>query len=106
MADTGRGVCDLCNADIVWAVTPAGKRMPLDPARLAEDDARGNVGVRRDHLGRVQARVLSTREPLRAGEWRAIPHFATCPNYRRPALSDPVPLGPNVVPFRRGGVRR
>lgn len=73
--------CDLCTAEIVWAVTPNRKRMPLDPARLAEDDARGNVAVRRDHHGTVLARALSAKEPIRAGEWRAVPHFATCPVY-------------------------
>lgn len=97
MSRAGAGipdVCELCGRDIVWAVTPARKRMPLDPERLAEGDARGNVGVHRDHHGTVLARVLSAAEPIRAGEWRAVPHFATCPNYRtRPAA------GGNVVPL-------
>ncbi len=106
MSRVGAGVpdvCELCGRDIVWAVTPAGKRMPLDPERLDEDDARGNVGVRRDHHGRVLARVLSAAEPLRAGEWRAVPHFATCPNYQRPSRARggarPV-AGATVVPMR------
>lgn len=96
----GRDICELCGADIVWAVTPAGKRMPLDPARLEEDDARGNVAVRRDHHGTVQARVLSAAEPIRAGEWRAVPHFATCPRYERRAKRGKGPARATSGPSR------
>lgn len=75
------GVCRVCRAPIVWAVTSAGpngrggKPMPLD---AAPNDA-GNVAVRAALAGRLVARVLGRDEnhdPVL--ELRAMPHFATC----------------------------
>lgn len=75
--------CRSCHAKIVWAVTPGGKRMPVDAAPV--DD--GNV-----LLDRRQDPPLATvigggpqlwDEP---GE-RHTSHFATCPDsdaHRRP----------------------
>lgn len=72
--------CRSCNAEIIWAVTAAGKRMPLDEASNAE----GNVLLHEN----------GTCIVLAAGddrEWedssRHTSHFATCPNadqHRRP----------------------
>lgn len=75
------GVCKVCRARIVWAVTSAGpngrggKPMPLD---AVPNDA-GNVAVRAHMAGRLVARVLGkdeTHDPLL--EQLAMPHFATC----------------------------
>lgn len=79
MADA-LATCDMCARDIAWARTPAGKAMPIDPGRWPDDDARANLGVSRDHHGRILARVLSAADPLRANEHRGMPHFATCPH--------------------------
>lgn len=66
--------CGRCGRPIVWARTPTGKRMPLDPDPC--DD--GNVAAYRDGLDRVQARVLTKDEEPKSYERRRMPHFATC----------------------------
>jgi hypothetical protein len=79
------GECDWCGAEIAWAMTRTGhRRMPLDPTRYADDEARANVLVSGDHLGSIYARVESAAEPRRPEESRYLPHFATCTRPRRP----------------------
>lgn len=73
------GACSSCGAPIVWAITEAGKRVPLDakPIRIAIV-ARDNDGAEiLDNGARVIAR----------GENGYVSHFATCPNaaaHRKP----------------------
>ncbi len=55
MADTCRG----CGASILWAVTPAGKKMPLDEKAITVCEVVGDEIVRQ-----VRGHVS---------------HFATCP---------------------------
>lgn len=73
-----RGTCRHCDADVIWAWTEAGQRMPLDEARYPRDDETANVAVRTDHTGRIWARVLRADRPLAPFEHRGMPHFATC----------------------------
>ncbi|TKJ24341.1 hypothetical protein [Blastococcus sp. CCUG 61487] len=73
------GLCRGCGADIIWAWTEAGQRMPLDPARYPREDTTANVAVRTDHTGRIWARVISKDRPLAPFEHRGMPHFASCP---------------------------
>lgn len=66
------GRCRSCGAPILWAITTAGKPMPVD----AVPDPAGNVSVERE-AGRLVARVHT--EPSLFGEPRHMPHHATCP---------------------------
>lgn len=67
--------CRTCNAPIVWALTEAGRRMPVDAA----PDPAGNVALLRTD-STVNAVVLGKhREPdPRATLHQS--HWATCPN--------------------------
>lgn len=73
---TGRGLCDSCRAPIFWAVTAAGKKMPLD----AEPVADGNVV-----LIDGRAKVLTKKQLAGGGITvpRYTPHHATCPQGRQ-----------------------
>lgn len=65
--------CRSCDAELVWAVTVNGKRIPLD-AEPAE---------RPQGLFRLEAPPRVGEAPLAvsvAGEYVYISHFATCPN--------------------------
>ena len=117
--------CSRCFAPIVWAITQASKRQPLDAA----PDPAGNVAAYRDVADNWRARSLRDgEEPLRY-ERRMMPHHATCspppPPAPRlvqpsapPAARPPCPPGtpdrgslpPNVVPIsaarRRGNTRK
>lgn len=74
MADT----CRSCNAPILWAVTPKGKRAPLD----AEPTKEGNIRLEERGPGATPiAHYLSGLELLaaqKAGELLHLSHFATC----------------------------
>ena len=66
--------CRSCGAEIVWAVTATGKRMPVDAATHPD----GNVQLDRDH-----ATVLGPLDRLFAADQGAdlhMPHHATCPD--------------------------
>lgn len=56
--------CRGCGAEIIWAVTETGKRIPLD----AKDERRFIVGVGKVD-GQVEALLCKTYQT----------HFATCP---------------------------
>lgn len=74
--------CRACSAPVVWALTEAGKPMPLDGdgnGRLAAAPD-GNVAVTPSTDG-LRARILSANDAPEAGEVRAMPHFATCPSW-------------------------
>jgi hypothetical protein len=66
--------CGWCPAQIEWAFTMRGKRIPID----ALPDENGNLAVRRTESGRLLSRMLTTDSPLRPDERRAMPHHATC----------------------------
>lgn len=75
--------CRSCGADIVWAVTAAGKRMPVD----AEPVPEGNVALVDLASGEIHATVLGEGEALLAEEPLHLSHFATCvfaDQHRRP----------------------
>jgi hypothetical protein len=68
--------CRSCSAKIEWAVTEAGKKMPLDPV----PDRKGNVvktGARVDGLPEVH--VINSRDEVDPETPRYTAHFATCP---------------------------
>lgn len=62
--------CRSCGAPIVWCVTPAGNRMPVD----ADPSPRGNLVLEGELARVVPAPDLLDRRP------RHTSHFATCPN--------------------------
>lgn len=64
--------CRSCGAPIVWVITEAGKRMPID----REPHPDGNVIPSVDLDGKVRARVVTA--PFDGNAWRS--HFVTCPN--------------------------
>lgn len=97
--------CRDCDADIVWGVTEKGRRIPLNPEKRTADDAAANLAVYRDHLSRLHVRVPSDDRPVASFEWRAVPHFATCPP-RVAARDAQAGRIPNVVPLRGRRARR
>ena len=61
--------CGTCGAEITWAMTERGARMPLDPMPTP----RGNVVYNDDGTVRILGAATSTALP------RFLPHWATCP---------------------------
>lgn len=89
--------CPGCLATVTWAVTRAGKRMPLNPS----PDPGGNQAAYRDGTGRWLTRQLRKDEEPLGYERRYMPHAATCTSAPRRVRTDPAVLPPNVIPFRR-----
>jgi hypothetical protein len=74
--------CSSCDAPILWAVTEAGKRMPLD----YDEHEGGNVFLFRPLPGSNQpwkCRVGRQDDPTPQFATRHFSHFATCPNADR-----------------------
>ncbi|MEU3600904.1 hypothetical protein ABZ714_19595 [Streptomyces sp. NPDC006798] len=69
--------CPRCGRPVLWTVTAAGRRLPVNPG----PDPAGNAAVYTDATGRVRSRALTTLRPVpEHAEWRAMPHPATCTN--------------------------
>jgi hypothetical protein len=62
--------CRSCGAEIVWAETPKGRRMPVD----AHPYPNGNL-----RLDNMEGRIVATVRKPEPGQRRYRPHFATCP---------------------------
>lgn len=62
--------CASCNAAVVWVVTEAGKRMPVD----AVPSDKGNL-ILRDGKALHESKVPEAERPAE----RYTSHFATCP---------------------------
>ena len=69
--------CRTCRAEIVWAQTENGQRIPLDAAPYDGDSPRGLFVFRR-HLNSVY--VVAATPDAFAGEQLYRSHFATCPD--------------------------
>lgn len=64
--------CRSCGAEILWAVTTSGKRMPVD----ATPEPYGNVQLETVD-GVLRASVVGH------GDGTHVAHFATCPDVHR-----------------------
>jgi hypothetical protein len=78
-------VCRSCGAEIEWAITPNGKRIPLD--KLPVEDGNILVSMRTDLPPLAIAQTQKEIEVLRSqavhtGQPHTLfkSHFATCPN--------------------------
>jgi hypothetical protein len=72
--------CRSCEAEIAWAYTEGGSRMPLDADQVPD----GNVVA----LPNGRVRVLKAGEEPPPGAARYRSHFVTCPHastHRKPA---------------------
>ena len=65
--------CTSCHAPVIWGTTASGKPLPIDPDPVEA----GNLAVRPPG---AQVRYLKLSDTIEPGEWRAVSHFATCPN--------------------------
>lgn len=64
-------VCRKCREEILWATTPKGKAVPINPEIVHG----GNVALEVDDVGILKARVVRP-----AGDVEAyVTHFTTCP---------------------------
>lgn len=68
--------CRSCDAPIIWALTPSGRKVPLD----AEPSPEGNLRVYDINNPTVAYLRPTDREAAKAGgQPLYISHFATCP---------------------------
>jgi uncharacterized protein (DUF3820 family) len=65
-------LCKSCRAAIVWATTPKGKALPVDPELVHG----GNIALDVDELGMLKARVVRPVGDVEA----YVAHFTSCPN--------------------------
>lgn len=89
---TQRGTCSSCGATILWVVTPAGHRMPLDPSPVTRVAKRPPASTPDGELPPVAVVVTTDGRTIRgyavppgttdAEDGRAS-HFSTCPNAAR-----------------------
>lgn len=70
--------CSSCGAPIVWAITAAGKRMPLDPEPVAPEGA--ILAAHRRADGALEVRHVTSSLEMWPDEHPARTHYATCPN--------------------------
>lgn len=68
--------CKSCKAEIRWALTPKGRRIPLDPGEAPE----GNLVLVEDprHIDPPTAYGVAEAEERGLKGQRVISHFATC----------------------------
>lgn len=73
---TATTICRGCGAPIIWAVTPNGKRIPINP----EPHPTGNIELDTTH--RPTRATVHSQGPLGV-DTLYLAHFATCPNADR-----------------------
>lgn len=67
--------CRSCKAEIVWAVTVKGKKIPFDRGPVA--DSPWTLARRSDHISALKASPIHHPVP----KWkRYTPHWSTCPD--------------------------
>ncbi|HVA92762.1 MAG TPA: hypothetical protein VNL71_23320 [Chloroflexota bacterium] len=71
MAALPQQPCARCGSPIIWAITTADKRIPLD----VDPNPRGNVVLEPTLLG---LRAVVVKATAQNDDERFMPHFATC----------------------------
>ena len=79
-------ICKSCGAPIQWAITPAGKRIPIDKEPVED----GNIILSSRQMGRIEVTIVPFKEQIETLKAQAKAtgrphllfksHFATCPN--------------------------
>lgn len=72
--------CRACQAPLLWVLTEAGKRMPLDYEPYSGEDPRGLFTLRDGAQGLV---AISVTESTKPDELRYRSHWATCSDPNR-----------------------
>lgn len=67
--------CKSCGAKVVWVMTEAGKKMPIDP----DPSEFGNIYFQKDGTVLVLTKY-SAEGQRRLGKDLFLSHFVTCPN--------------------------
>ena len=100
-----KGKCRDCGAPFLFARTPKGALMPIEPTRRPDGDLTANIAAYRTALGDAFARVLKDGEVPDGNEWRTVAHAVVCPNaiQNREARKGAIE---NVIPFPIARVRR
>lgn len=76
-----RGRCRSCHAEIVWAITTGGRRIPIDPGSV------GNGNIALELIDGVLIATFSSAAPASAPSLLYVSHFVSCPGaaqHRRP----------------------
>jgi hypothetical protein len=98
MSDPGfesSSACRSCHAPIVWAVTEAGRPIPLNP----DPEPAGNLElVTRPGQRPPVVHVLTASAPRSPDVDRYQSHFATCPNANEWRRRRPPPQSRDVAP--------
>lgn len=76
-ADFAAATCRSCGAAIVWALTAAGKRMPID--LLPNPDGNVLIVGKADHVAVPLVQVRRRGDPVRDDDVVYASHFQTCP---------------------------
>jgi len=99
------GKCRDCGATILFARTPKGALMPIEPTRRPPGDTTANVAAYRTGTGGAFARVLKDGEQPDGNEWRTVAHAAVCPKavQHRQARKGSID---GVIPFPTARARR
>lgn len=71
--------CRSCGAELLWAFTATGSRMPLN----AEPSDAGNVVLSVGPTGQREATVIVEGDPRGDSQALYIPHHAVCPDGKK-----------------------
>lgn len=88
--------CDHCTTPVLWTVTEARRRLPVDP----HPDPGGNTACYRVRYGVWASRSLDGADAPPPAAWEHLyrPHTATC---TPTALQGELPLAPTTTKTRR-----
>lgn len=82
MPDYKLSRCRSCGAPIIWIKTENNRNMPCNPERVMYRAVRGGRERIVTDSGKIEVSELVT-DPTQADGEGYIPHWATCPNFRK-----------------------
>ena len=71
-------ICKGCGAEIEWVRMKSGKAMPIDPEPVFVTEGGNQVFITDEG-----DTITGTKSEANTGEAAFVPHWATCPAYKR-----------------------